>query len=193
MSGGDRTFVQRLDNIFLRGHFDVTNEPGFLMPMLYNWAGRPDHAADVISQLLEKAFTAERSGIPGNDDSGAMSSWFIFNSLGFYPNAGQDVYLIGTPSFPEAEIHLADGKTLRIVAKNLDTEHLNHYVQSARLNGAPLDQSWFRHAAIADGGTYDGPRALRLGHAYSAAVALGCCVPSVRRSSAGRAVPLQCS
>ena len=73
------------------------------MPVLYNWAGRPDHTADVISQLLEKAFTAERSGIPGNDDSGAMSSWFIFNSLGFYPNAGQDIYLIGTPSFPEAD------------------------------------------------------------------------------------------
>jgi len=155
LSGGDKTFVQRLDNIFLRGHFDVTNEPGFLMPMLYNWAGRPDHAADVVSQLLEKAFTAERSGIPGNDDSGAMSSWFIFNSVGFYPNAGQDVYLIGTPSFPEAEIHLANGKTLRIVAKNLDTEHLNHYVQSAMFNGTPVDQSWFRHAMIAAGGTLE--------------------------------------
>ncbi|HEV2576282.1 MAG TPA: GH92 family glycosyl hydrolase [Acidobacteriaceae bacterium] len=155
MSGGDKTFVRRLDNIFVRGHFDVTNEPGFLMPVLYNWAGRPDHTADVISQLLEKAFTAERSGIPGNDDSGAMSSWFIFNSLGFYPNAGQDVYLIGTPSFPEAELHLANGKTLRIIAKNLDAEHLNHYVQSAMLNGAPLDQSWFRHDQIANGGTLE--------------------------------------
>ena len=60
-----------------------------------------------------------------------MSSWFIFNSLGFYPNAGQDIYLIGTPSFPEADIHLASGKTLRILAKDLDPQHLNHYVQSA--------------------------------------------------------------
>jgi predicted alpha-1,2-mannosidase len=152
MAGGDKTFVQRLDNVFLRGHFDVTNEPGFLLPVLYNWAGRPDHTADVIRQLLEKAFTAERSGIPGNDDSGAMSSWFLFNSLGFYPNAGQDIYLIGTPSFPEADIHLAQGKTLRIIAKNLDAEHLNHYVQSATLNGDTLDQSWFRHGQIANGG-----------------------------------------
>lgn len=164
MSGGDNTFVQRLDHIFSRGHFDVTNEPGFLMPVLYNWAGRPDHTADVISQLLEKAFTAQRSGIPGNDDSGAMSSWFIFNSLGFYPNAGQDVYLIGTPSFPAAEIHLANGKTLRILAKNLDPERLNHYVHSATLNGAPLDQSWFRHSAIANGGTIE----LTMGPAPSA-------------------------
>jgi predicted alpha-1,2-mannosidase len=153
MAGGNKIFVQRLDNIFYRQHFDVTNEPGFLIPVLYNWAGRPDHTADVISSLLEKAFTDQRSGIPGNDDSGAMSSWFIFNSLGFYPNAGQDIYLIGTPSFPEADVLLSGGKTLRIVAKNLDSEHINHYVQSASLNGTPLNQSWFRHGQIADGGT----------------------------------------
>ncbi len=153
MAGGDKAFVQRLDNIFARQHFDVTNEPGFLLPVLYNWAGRPDHTADVMRQTLEKAFTAERSGIPGNDDSGAMSSWFIFNSLGFYPNAGQDVYLIGTPTFPEADLRLANGKTLRIVARNLDKEHLNHYIQSATLNGSPLDQSWFRHGQIAEGGS----------------------------------------
>jgi predicted alpha-1,2-mannosidase len=153
MAGGDETFVRRLDYIFTRGHFDVTNEPGFLMPVLYNWAGRPDHTAEVINQLLEKAFTDQRSGIPGNDDSGAMSSWFIFNSLGFYPNAGQDIYLIGTPSFPEADITLASGKTLRIIAHNLDSEHINRFVQSATLNGAPLDASWFRHKQIANGGT----------------------------------------
>lgn len=153
LAGGDQTFVRRLDNVFYRRHFDVTNEPGFLIPVLYNWAGRPDHTADVISALLEKAFTDQRSGIPGNDDSGAMSSWFIFQSLGFYPDAGQDFYLIGTPSFPEADIHLASGKTLRIIARNLDSEHINHYIQSATLNGKPLETSWFRHNQIIDGGT----------------------------------------
>lgn len=153
LAGGDQTFVHRLDNVFYRRHFDVTNEPGFLIPVLYNWAGRPDHTADVISALLEKAFTDQRSGIPGNDDSGAMSSWFIFQSLGFYPDAGQDFYLIGTPSFPEADIHLASGKTLRIIARNLDSEHINHYIQSATLNGKPLETSWFRHNQIIDGST----------------------------------------
>jgi len=153
LAGGDAMFVHRLDNIFYRQHFDVTNEPGFLLPVLYNWAGRPDHTADVISSELEKWFTAERSGIPGNDDSGAMSSWFLFNTLGFYPNAGQDYYLIGTPTFPEADLKLSTGRTLRIVARNLDDQRINHYVQSATLNGEPLDQSWFRHAQIANGGT----------------------------------------
>ena len=153
MAGGNKAFVNRLDNIFGRQHFDVTNEPGFLIPVLYNWAGRPDHTAEVVNALLEKWFSDQRSGIPGNDDSGAMSSWFIFHSLGFYPNAGQDIYLIGTPTFPEADVQLAPGKTLRIVAKNLNPQHVNRFVQSATLNGASLDQSWFRHSQIAGGGT----------------------------------------
>ncbi len=153
LAGGNQMFVSRLDSIFYREHFDVTNEPGFLIPVLYNWSGRPDHTAEVITELLEKAYTDQRTGIPGNDDSGAMSSWFIFNSLGFYPNAGQDFYLIGTPSFPEADITLASGKTLRIMARNMDSEHINRFIQSATLNGAPLDTSWFRHRQIANGGT----------------------------------------
>jgi len=153
MSGGKEMFVRRLDNIFYRQHFDVTNEPGFLIPVLYNWAGRPDKTAEIVNALLEKAFTDQRSGIPGNDDSGAMSSWFIFHSLGFYPNAGQDIYLVGTPSFQEVEMRLSNGKLLRIEARNLDAGHANHYIQSATLNGAPLETAWFRHAQIANGGT----------------------------------------
>jgi predicted alpha-1,2-mannosidase len=153
LSGGDKIFVRRLDNVFYRQHFDVTNEPGFLIPVLYNWAGRPDKTADVINALLEKAFTDQRSGIPGNDDSGAMSSWFIFQSLGFYPDAGQDFYLIGTPSFPEADLMLSSGKVLRIIARNMDSEHINRYIQSATLNNVPLETSWFRHSQIIDGGT----------------------------------------
>jgi predicted alpha-1,2-mannosidase len=153
LSGGNETFVRRLDNIFFRKHFDVTNEPGFLIPVMYDWAGRPDKTAEIINALLEQAFTDQRSGIPGNDDSGAMSSWFIFNSIGFYPNAGQDIYLIGTPSFPEVEIKLSNGKSLHIEARNLDSEHINRYIQSATLNGMPLDNAWFRHGQIANGGT----------------------------------------
>ena len=153
LSGGPENFVRRLDRLFLHQHFDVTNEPGFLLPVLYNWAGRPDHTADVLRAYLDKFFTARRSGIPGNDDSGAMSSWFIFNSMGFYPNAGQDIYLIGTPSYPEVDITVAPGKVFRVIADNLDGEGLNRYVQSATLNGAPLTASWFRHSQISNGGT----------------------------------------
>jgi predicted alpha-1,2-mannosidase len=153
LAGGDNTFIQRLDYIFLRQHFDVTNEPGFLMPVLYNWVNRPDRTADVITLLLEKWFTAGRAGIPGNDDSGAMSSWFLFNSIGFYPNSGQPVYLIGTPSYPDVTIAVGNGKTLHIIAKNLDPEHINHYVQSVTLNGHSIEDNWLRQEDIASGGT----------------------------------------
>jgi putative alpha-1,2-mannosidase len=94
-----------------------------------------------------------RAGIPGNDDSGAMSSWLIFSTLGIFPVAGQDVYLISTPSIPEASLALGNGKQLHIIAKNLDPNGLNRYVQSATLNGADLQTSWFRHAQIKDGAT----------------------------------------
>jgi predicted alpha-1,2-mannosidase len=153
MAGGDAAFIHRLDWTFLRGHFDVTNEPGFLLPVLYNYAGRPDKSADVVHLVLEKAFSDTRAGIPGNDDSGAMSSWLIFSTLGIFPVAGQDVYLISTPSIPDASLALGDGKKLRIIAKNLDPNGLNRYVQSATLNGADLANAWFRHAQIQDGAT----------------------------------------
>ena len=94
-----------------------------------------------------------RAGIPGNDDSGAMSSWLIFSTLGIFPVAGQDVYLISTPSIPDASLTLGNGKKLRILAKNLDANGLNRYVQSASLNGVDLPTSWFRHAQFKDGAT----------------------------------------
>jgi predicted alpha-1,2-mannosidase len=153
MTGGDEMFVRRLDWTFLRGHFDVTNEPGFLLPVLYNYAGRPDKTADIVHLILEKAFSDTRAGIPGNDDSGAMSSWLIFSTLGIFPIAGQDVYLISTPSIPDASLALGNGKKLRIVAKNLDANGLNRYVQSVTLNGVDLPNAWFRHAQIKDGAT----------------------------------------
>jgi predicted alpha-1,2-mannosidase len=153
MAGGNEAFVHRLDWTFLRGHFDVTNEPGFLLPVLYHYAGRPDKTAEVVPMILEKAFSDTRAGIPGNDDSGAMSSWLIFSTLGIFPVAGQDVYLISTPSIPDASLTLGNGKKLHILAKNLTPDGLNRYVQSATLNGVDLPNAWFRHAQIQDGAT----------------------------------------
>ncbi|WP_202925565.1 GH92 family glycosyl hydrolase [Edaphobacter sp. 12200R-103] len=153
MAGGPKQFNSRLDFIFSRGHFDIANEPGFLMPLLYNYSGRPDKSADIVHLLLEKAFSDTRSGIPGNDDSGAMSSWLLFQTLGIFPVAGQDVYLISSPSVPTTSLSLGNGKRLRIEAKNFDPSGLNRYVQSATLNGQELKTNWFRHAQIKDGGT----------------------------------------
>jgi predicted alpha-1,2-mannosidase len=150
-SGGNDAFVRRLDAFFaVPGRYDVTNEPGFLSPYLYNWAGRQDRTADQIRAILASSFHAGPKGLPGNDDSGAMSSWYVFGKMGFYPNAGQDVYLLGSPAFPEMSIHLANGKTFTIEARNVSAE--NKYIAKAEWNGQPYTKAWFRNQDILRGG-----------------------------------------
>ena len=150
-SGGPAAFVRRLDAFFNgKGRFDVGNEPGFLSPYLYIWAGRQDRTSERVQQIASSRFHAGRKGLPGNDDSGAMSSWYVFAALGIFPNAGQDVYLIGHPTFPQATLHLAAGRTFVIQANNLSAE--NAYIVDAALNGQPLDRAWLRHAEITPGG-----------------------------------------
>ena len=151
MMGGSETFVKRLDAFFMvPKRYDVGNEPGFLTPYLYNWAGRPDKTADHVRQIIAQSYHAGRRGLPGNDDSGAMSSWFVFGQLGIFPNAGQDVYLIGSPVFAETTLHLADGKDFVIEARDASTENI--YITAATLNGKPLDRAWLHHREIASGG-----------------------------------------
>jgi putative alpha-1,2-mannosidase len=82
-----------------------------------------------------------------------MSSWLLFQTLGIFPVAGQDVYLISTPSGVDASLSLANGKRLHIIAKGFAPGGLNRYVQSATLNGKDLETSWFRHAQIKNGAT----------------------------------------
>ena len=150
-AGGPDEFVKRLDAFFaVAGRYDVGNEPGFLSPYLYNWAGRPDKTAEHLRAIIAASYHAGPKGLPGNDDSGAMSSWFVFGQMGIFPNAGQDVYLIGSPAFTETTMHLAGGKDFVIEAKNVSAE--NKYVVAAELNGKPLQRSWLRHEEIAAGG-----------------------------------------
>lgn len=146
--GGREAFVRRLDLYFAR-HHDCSNEPGFFTHCLYAYAGRPDKTAEVTRKICAR-FNTGRGGIPGNDDSGAMSSWLAFNMMGFYPNVGTDLYIVTAPQLPKAVIHLENGHDLTIVAK--DASDKNLYVAAATLNGRPLDRTWFRHGEIANGG-----------------------------------------
>jgi predicted alpha-1,2-mannosidase len=156
--GGKDALVRRLDLFFARGvsqgrnnRYDVGNEPGFLSPYLYNWAGAQSHTAFQVRAILAQSFKTGTRGIPGNDDSGAMSSFLVFNKLGIFPVAGQTTYLIGSPFFPRATLHLANGKTFTIVAKNVSETNL--YIASARWNGVPYTRSWFTHDELMKGGT----------------------------------------
>lgn len=153
LSGGSTAFVKRLDVLFSHYLFDMTNEPGFLIPMLYYWAGRPDRTADIIHEYLEKWFEDTRGGLPANDDSGAMSSWYVFQTLGLYPVAGQDLFLISTPTFPQAVIHLSNGQTLHLKADGWDAGGINRYIQQATWNGKLITQSWLRGDVLRRGGT----------------------------------------
>ena len=150
-AGGPEAFVQRLDAFFTgKGRFDVGNEPGFLSPYLYIWAGRQDKTSERVQQIAAQSFHTGRNGLPGNDDSGAMSSWYVFAAMGIFPNAGQDVYLIGHPTVPQVTLHLAAGKTFVIEARDLSPE--NAYVVAATLNGISLDRAWLRHEELVPGG-----------------------------------------
>lgn len=115
--GGKDAFVKRLDTFFANKHYNVANEPSFLTPYLYHWVGRPDLSVERINQIISDNYDDTPNGLPGNDDSGAMSSWLVFNMMGIYPVAGQNLYLIGSPMVPSYTIHLPNGKKLKVVAQ----------------------------------------------------------------------------
>ena len=149
-SGGPDAFKKRLDILFDRKFYNVGNEPSFLSPLLYHWIGKPYLSSDRVHAIVDEYFTAKRDGIPGNDDSGAMSSWLAFHMMGFYPNAGQPYYLINTPYFEKTVIHQENAPDFTIRAVNLSAK--NKYIKSAMLNGKPLEQAWFDHKEIKNGG-----------------------------------------
>jgi len=149
-TGGNDSFSGYLDNIFDKGYFDLNNEPAFLLPYLYNYCGRPDKSAYRVQETLKSLFSVGNTGLPGQDDSGAMSSWYVFSAMGFFPVAGQDIYLIGSPVFSKISIRLGNGKAFIIKANHLSPENI--YIQSAILNGKPLNKCWFRHSDIEKGG-----------------------------------------
>lgn len=148
--GGAAKFEDRLDIFFDRGFFNVNNEPSFLSPCLYHWIGKPHRSSDRVLEIIGKNYSDGAAGLPGNDDSGAMSSWLAFHMMGLYPNAGHNYYLIHTPLLEEATFRLEDGKAFRISTQGLSEK--NKYIQSVTLNGKDYPYSAIRHADIVGGG-----------------------------------------
>ncbi|MBR2713409.1 MAG: glycoside hydrolase family 92 protein, partial [Kiritimatiellae bacterium] len=166
--GGARKFVERLDALFVQpesaegmGHvIDVTgligqyahgNEPSHHVAYLYTLAGRPDRAAEVVRDVMERFYLTTPGGLCGNDDCGQMSAWYVFAAMGFYPvNPCGGEYVIGAPQFPEVSVSLSGGRKFRTVAKNLS--RANKYVKSVSLDGRPLSGWTIRHADIVRGG-----------------------------------------
>ena len=151
--GGKAAFLAFLDKYFDGGFHDQGNEPVILNPWLYNYVDRPDKTVDRVREEMVLNYKAVRVGLPGNDDAGTMSAWYVWAAMGFYPVTGQDVYLLASPIFSKVTLQLGGGKTFSIRAENLSSE--NKYVQSAKLNGKAWNQAWLRHADLIDGGTLE--------------------------------------
>jgi predicted alpha-1,2-mannosidase len=172
--GGPAAFVDWLDVFFgakpapqpvaKDGLYSQANEPDILAPYLYLYAGRPDRTQEAVRRILATEYRATRDGLPGNDDAGTMSSWYVWNAIGLYPNAGQPLYYIGSPTLTRARIDLGGGRSFTIEAP--ESSAGNQYVQGASLNGRELNRAWLRHEEIAAGGTLVlrmGPRPSRWG------------------------------
>jgi putative alpha-1,2-mannosidase len=98
-------------------------------------------------------YGSDRTGyaFPGMDDQGSTASWYVMSALGFYPvDPSSSAYILGSPIFDQASIHLGSGKTFTLVAHNNSAKNI--YIQSAALNGKPWNKTWFDHADITGGG-----------------------------------------
>lgn len=150
LMGGREEFVKRLEYAFENKLAQYDNEPGFLISRAFVHAGRPDLSSKWVHHIMDKGF--DLTGYPGNEDTGSMGSWHVFNSLGFCPNAGQDFYYLNAPAVSHAVIKLEGGKKLTIKA---NASPQNVYIASCKLNGKPVEGAIIKHSDIAEGGTLE--------------------------------------
>lgn len=178
MSGGDDAFVGLLDRFFGYGqppvrqpgmHPDpeemaagyelnrfegLNNEPDMEAPWAYMYAGRPDRTAEVVHDVVQQQFGTGRGGLPGNDDSGGLSSWYVWASLGLFPVAGQNLFLVNAPAWREAAVDVSGGTLLVSTVGFTEPEPGGpaQYVQGVTHNGARLDRPWLTGTELHSGG-----------------------------------------
>ncbi|MFB9246960.1 glycoside hydrolase domain-containing protein [Sphaerisporangium melleum] len=197
LAGGDAAFIGKLDRFFGFGAAPVkqpgrrpqpaemaagyalnrfeglNNEPDMETPWAYHYAGRPDRTAEVVQAALTWQFGTGPGGLPGNDDSGGLSSWYAWASLGLFPVAGQSLFLVNAPAFERAVLRAGENEFVietsghretPIGVDGVDRDPPVQYVQSATLNGEPLHATHLSAATVHRGGRLH----LRLGPEPSA-------------------------
>lgn len=168
LMGGREGFISKLDSLFtvssalegentsadisgLIGQYAHGNEPSHHIIHMYNYVGQPYRTQELVDSVLQTLYFNDPDGLSGNEDCGQMSAWYILNAMGFYQVCpGKPVYSIGRPLFNKATVNLKDGKKFTVIAKNNSRE--NKYIQSMALNGKLLDEPFFTHQDIVDGG-----------------------------------------
>lgn len=163
--GGPDRFTDKLDQLFsvadpdqaraasmpdmsgLIGQYAHGNEPSHHIPYFYDYAGMPWKTQEKVNEILTTMYKNSPDGLAGNDDTGQLSAWYVFSSMGFYPvRHGNGEYMIGAPLMDKVEFtHTLTGspKTLVIEARNRTSENI--YVQSLLLNGKPYNSSHIDH------------------------------------------------
>jgi predicted alpha-1,2-mannosidase len=164
--GGNGTALQRLDGFFHTSdggwaltrlgslHAEMNNEPSINAPWLYSFAGRPQQTQDIIREVMKRLWDDTPYGIPGNDDLGAMSAWYVWSAMGFNPNyPGRAELLLATPLFPRMIVERGNGKRITINAP--DASMSVRFVHGLRVNGRPSTRAWLPESFVAEGGTLD--------------------------------------
>jgi predicted alpha-1,2-mannosidase len=157
--GGNATVVSRLNTFFTQVNAGpgsqyayMGNEPSLETPWTYDFVGAPAQTESVVRRIQDQLYTNTPGGLPGNDDGGAMSSWYVFSAIGLFPDIpGVGGFVIGSPLFPSITIQLAGGHTLQINATNAADG--NPYVQSMTVNGTASTKLWLPWSTVANGVT----------------------------------------
>jgi predicted alpha-1,2-mannosidase len=134
------------------------NEPVHHTPYLFVYAEKPWLTQKWSRFVMDNAYMDNVYGICGNDDVGQMSAWYVLSAIGFYPVCPVDgVYIIGSPVFNKVTIrldrHYYKGHVFTVIARNNSPQNI--YIQSAKLNGKPLNRAWLRHDEVVAGGTLE--------------------------------------
>ncbi|MCA9236312.1 MAG: GH92 family glycosyl hydrolase [Planctomycetales bacterium] len=134
------------------GQYAHGNQPIQHMIYLYVHAGQPWKAQARVREVMTEIYDPSPKGYCGDEDNGQTSAWYVFSAIGFYPvTPGHPTYILGSPLFDRATIHLPGGKKFVVQADDNGPEDV--YIQSAKLNGKPLDRAWLMHDEVASGGT----------------------------------------
>lgn len=135
-------------------YYMAGNEPCFGIMPVYNWLQKPWKAQEKTRTVLKQCFRNTANGIPGDDDSGAMSGWYIFMALGLYPEIpGVGGFTVLSPLFPKAVVQLPNGKTITLTAKNASWDA--PYIQSMEVNQKPNSKLWLNLDQLNQGAAID--------------------------------------
>jgi predicted alpha-1,2-mannosidase len=155
--GGRDAMVARLDTFFTeinagpdRPYAWIGNEPGLSSPWAYDFVGQPGRTQSVVRRIQHEAFADTPGGLPGNDDGGTLSAWYVFASLGLFPAVpGVGGFAMGAPLFASADVHLANEQTIHITSESVSN------LVSPHVDGEAVTGAWIDWARLADGATLE--------------------------------------